>query len=72
MAAKDVMITITLTMTQWEIVVGTLEDKSARIGKKISTGIKYDEVIRLNRLIKDIDHIATDISDEIDECTTYL
>jgi hypothetical protein len=66
MRVNDPIITVNLTRSQWELVVGVLEDKSMKIHEKIRTGIKYEELIKLKNLATQMDDISSDITDSIE------
>jgi Holliday junction resolvase len=63
---NEPMIAINLTRSQWELVVGVLEDKSMKIDEKIKTGIKYQDILKLRTLATQINNISSDIADSIE------
>ena len=60
------IITVHLTRSQWELVVGVLEDKSMKIYNKINTGLKYEELVRMKSMATEMDAISSDIIDAIE------
>ena len=66
MDINDPIITVNLTRSQWELVVGLLEDKSMKIYSKINSGLRYEELVRMKSMATEMDAISSDISDAIE------
>jgi hypothetical protein len=66
MDITDPIITVHLTRSQWELVVGVLEDKSMKIYNKINAGLRYEELVRMKSMATEMDAISSDIIDAIE------
>jgi hypothetical protein len=66
MELNDPIISVNLTRSQWELVVGLLEDKSMKIYSKINSGLRYEELVRMKSMATEMDAISSDISDAIE------